>query len=181
MTFPARTVAFLLVAHVGLAACGGDSPNVDVDLPGGSGTARTITPSDEGDVRVTSVDGAIVLAVVGDSVFMQLGDTIRKQVKTELDSEAQNEGGFGGMVVGAVSSVVNSALSFTVAVPAESVTDLRFENGRLEFNIDGKAQMQVHSGPDKEERGDGGRFTPADADRFMEAVRAAQARRARSR
>jgi len=175
-----RHLAFF--ASLTIAACIGDRSGVNIDLADREAGARDLTPRDEGDVRITSTDGAIVLAVLGDSVIMQLGDSIREHVKSELATEAKNESGFAGAIIGAVGSVVNTALGFTVAVPAEEVQDLKFENGRLEFRINDNAQMQVQGDSSSgEDRGDGGRFAPADAERFIVAVRNAQARRAGKR
>lgn len=164
------------------AACIGDGAGVNIDLADSNVGPRELTPRREGDVRITSIDGAIVLAVLGDSVVMQLGDSLREHVKAELDNEAKNESGFAGAIIGAVGSVVNTALGVTVAVPAEEVHDLKFEDGRLQFRINDNAQMQVHGDSSGgHDRGDGGRFAPADAERFIVAVRNAQARRAGQR
>jgi hypothetical protein len=172
MRHPLRQFALLL--SVAAAACIGDRSGLNIDLAERNAAPRELTPRDEGDVRITSTDGAIVLAVLGDSVVMQLGDSIRQHVKSELASEADREGGLAGAIIGAVGSVVNTALGVTVAVPAEQVHDLRFEDGHLRFRVDGSVKMQVKSDDNGSE---GGRFAPADADRFIEAVRAAQARR----
>lgn len=178
-----RSVRHLaLFASLAIAACIGDRSGLNIDLADSKVGPRELTPRDEGDVRITSTDGAIVLAVLGDSVIMQLGDSLREHVKSELANEAENESGFAGAIIGAVGSVVNTALSFTVAVPAEEVHDLKFDNGRLEFRINDNAQMQAHGDTaGGSDRGDGGRFAPADAERFIVAVRNAQARRAGKR
>jgi len=135
----------------------------------------------DADVRIHSVDGAITLAVLRDSVVMQLSDSVRAKVKQEMDSSmrsATSDGGVGAAianVVGsAVSAAVNSAMSIAVHAPASAVTDLRYENGRLHFKVKGD-NININSsgkGNDK----DGAMFAEADARRFIEAVEKAKSR-----
>jgi hypothetical protein len=74
-----------------------------------------------------------------------------------------------------VSAAVSTAMGFTVRVPARSVHDLRYENGELRFNVS-NSHVTVSGGDGKGSSSNGGKFTPEDAQRFIDAVKAAQAR-----
>jgi hypothetical protein len=135
----------------------------------------------DADVRIHSVDGAITLAVLRDSVVMQLSDSVRAKVKQEMDSSmrsATSDGGVGAAianVVGsAVSAAVNSAMSIAVHAPASAVSDLRYENGRLHFKVKGDNVSINSSGKGNDK--DGAMFDEADARRFIDAVEKAKAR-----
>ena len=136
----------------------------------------------DADVRINSTDGAITLAVLRDSVVMQLSDSVRAKVKQEMDSSmrsATSDGGVGAAianVVGsAVSAAVNSAMSIAVHAPASAVTDLRYENGRLHFKVKGDNINISSSGKGNDK--DGAMFAEADARRFIEAVEKARTRK----
>jgi hypothetical protein len=55
-------------------------------------------PLGAGDVRVVSTDGALVLALVGDTVRMRLGDSVMTKVRRELDEDADSAAGLGGLI-----------------------------------------------------------------------------------
>ncbi|WP_396207191.1 hypothetical protein [Gemmatimonas sp.] len=136
----------------------------------------------DADVRINSTDGAITLAVLRDSVVMQLSDSVRAKVKQEMDSSMRSAGGDGGVgaaianVVGsAVSAAVNTAMGIAVHAPASAVTDLRYENGRLHFKVKGDNINISSSGKGNDK--DGAMFAEADARRFIEAVEKARTRK----
>jgi len=173
----------LVLSTFALAACGGDSGS-RVSLRGDS---TAMEPLADGDVRITSTDGALMLAVIGDSVVIQMSDSVRQAVRSDIQSEAANAGRLGAMIGNAVGAAVNAALGITIRVPAENITNLRYENGNLRFDVDGGPNVKVessdgNSGNDSlntisNGKNNGGAFSEADAMRFIEAVQAAQARR----
>lgn len=160
----------LAAAAVGSAACG-DRESVQVQF---SADGTEPTPTEDGEVKITSTDGALVLAVVRDSVLVQLSDSLRASVRDSvragMDSAGDQVGAFIGNMVG---TVVNSALGFTVRVPATAVENLRYENGELRFDVRG-GNVKLNSG--KNTNSNGGTFTPEDAERFIIAVEEAKAR-----
>lgn len=180
-----------VLAPMAVACGGGDkdtgkSQRVEINIGNNNqirvaGGANDSTALADADVRITSTDGAITLAVLHDSVVMQLSDSLRTKVKQEMDSSMRSSNKDGGVgaaianVVGsAVSAAVNSAMSFTVHAPASSVTDLKYENGRLHFKVKGDNVKISASGEGNGK--DGALFAEADARRFIEAVEKAKAR-----
>lgn len=169
-----------------LAACGGDTrePAASDRSATGVGLAVSTGTNDStalagADVQITSTDGAITLAVLRDSVVMQLSDSLRQSVAAKVDSSVTVDAGEGmggaiaNMVGGAVRAAVTSAMGVALRAPASEVSDLRYENGRLFFKVKGGNVKFTTSGTAS---GDGAPFAEADARRFIEAVEAAQAR-----
>ena len=176
MRRPLPVVAVL----VALAACSrGDDSAVKVSFPKPAAATVPADPLDAeplgpGDVRVTSTDGAIVLALIGDSVRFQLSDSLRNSVKEKIDSAADSSGGIGAMITRSVSGVVSSAMGFVVRIPVSEIQDIRYADGRIQFETRGKNSHFSMNG-----KGDGGddhaRFSPADGQRFVDAVKRRQA------
>jgi len=169
----------VVAATIALGGCGGDS-GTRVSL---SGDSTATEPLADGDVRITSTDGALILAVIGDSVVIQMSDSVRQAVRSDIQDEAANAGRLGAMIGNAVGAAVNAALGITVRVPAEKVSNLRYENGNLRFDVEGGAGVKLNSSASdsmstiSNGKNNGGAFTEADAMQFIDAVRAAQARR----
>lgn len=169
-----------------LAACGGDTrdpaPAGGTDTGAGLSVSTGTNDSTElagAAVKITSTDGTITLAVLRDSVVMQLSDSVRQSVSAKVDSSTTVDAGEGmggalaSMVGGAVRAAVTSAMGVALRAPASEVSDLRYENGRLFFKVKGGNVKFIGGGSAS---GDGAAFAEADARRFIEAVEAAQAR-----
>ena len=145
---------------------------MDVSFGAEKAAAAAAEPLGPGDVRVRSLDGSFILALVGDSVRMQLSDSLRQKVQQDLDTSKQD--GFGGLVTRSVSGIVGSAMGFVVRIPVRDIEDIRYEDGRIQFESRGKQSKFSMSG--KGNGGDShGRFSPADGERFVAAVKARQA------
>lgn len=170
-----------LIAVATLAACGGDRAENTNSAEAGSGARMEVssgtndsTALADADVKITSTDSKITLAVLRDSVVMQLSDSLRQSVQLSVDSSMQNEvdgGGMGGsiarMVGGAVSKAVNGAMGIALRAPTSQVTDLRYENGRLYFKVEGgNMKFSTHGTGSN----DGALFAEDDAKRFIDAV-----------
>lgn len=179
----ARTTGILLLAMGTLvSACGEKTPD---DTSSKSSVAVQFSPDTkevaavgDGDVKITSTDGALVLAVVGDSVVIQLSDSLRQSVADSIKKDTGDKGGVGAIIGNAVSAAVNTAMGFKVRVPAKNVENLRYENGELHFEVhDGMVNInsgKSNSGKTHGGKTNGGRFSEEDARRFIEAVKAAQ-------
>jgi hypothetical protein len=167
----------LAVLLVSAAACGrGDHARGDV-VAGSNVTVDTAAaraaadePLGPGDVRVTSTDGAVILALVGDSVRLQLSDSLRNKVKQDLDS---SKDGFAGMITRSVSGVVSSAMGFVVRVPVRDIEDVRYEDGQIKLRSRG-GKGNFSMGGDNDGKGHAS-FSQADGERFVAAVKARQA------
>lgn len=169
----ARWWGAAVVSLVGLAACGGSDNNVDVQF---SSKTEEVAEANAGDVKITSTDGALVLAVISDSVVIQLSDSLRQSVADSVKRETKDAGGVGAIISNAVTAAVSTAMGFKVRVPARNVENLRYENGELHFDVKGGMVNLNTSNEKNSSNANGGRFAEADARRFIDAVKAAQAR-----
>lgn len=171
------TITACMVAGAVLTGCTGDA-KVNVEMGSGNGPVQL----GEGDVQVKSTDGALILSVVGDSVVMQLSDSLRNSVTAEVKNSTSKQGDDIGATIanavgGAVSGVVNAALGINVRVPAEAVENLRYEDGHLRFEVKGSNFRMTSKSGDAAKNENGGAFSEDDARRFITAVNDAQARR----
>lgn len=134
-----------------------------------------------GDVEVRSVDGAMLLAVVGDSVRIRLSDSLRTAVRSEVgtaipgDTADQGLGGLVGRVVArSVDAAIGTAMGTVVRIPVAEIRDARCEGGRLRFRTrdgkDGSTHVHVSGTRRRGGKDDGLRFAEADCRRFVEAV-----------
>jgi hypothetical protein len=156
-----------------LAACSRrDNSSVRVSFDSAKAAESAAEPLGPGDVRVVSTDGNFILALVGDSVRMQLSDSLRSKVREEIDSSAG--GGVGGMIARTVSGAVSSAMGFVVRIPVTEIDDIRYEDGKIKFGTLGKAKISMGGGEGRD-RQSHAEFTRADGERFVAAVKARQA------
>jgi len=154
-----------------LAACGHrDRSDVKVSFDQSRAAAAAAEPLGPGDVRVTSTDGAFVLALVGDSVRMQLSDSLRDKVKRDLDTNKKD--GFAGMITRSVSGIVGSAMGFVVRIPVRDIQDVRYEDGHIKFDTRGDRHVSINGSKNNESSA---KFSPEDGARFVAAVKARQA------
>jgi hypothetical protein len=168
-----RALLVSLALASAVACSRGDDSDVNVSFPKSGTVAAAEEPLGPGDVRVRSIDGTIVLAMIDDSVRFSLSDSLRNSVKQQIDSAADTSG-FAAMITRSVSGVVSSAMGFVVRVPVQDIENIRYEDGRIEFDSRGKNGRFSMQG-----KGNGGdehgRFTPEDGERFVAAVKRRQA------
>jgi hypothetical protein len=110
------------------------------------------------------------LALIGDSISGGLSEQALAKVRRETDTAAVKGSGFGADIERMVKGTVQSALTTRVAYPLSAVKDVSYDGRRIIFEWNGKPQsfgkMNV-DGKDVLET-----FDPADAQRFVDAVRA---------
>jgi hypothetical protein len=163
-----RRALALSATLLAAVACGNDSrQNVNVAV---GSTPSKERPLGAGDVRITSTDNVLVLAVIGDTVRMQLSDSLRNTVADNVDSSMRDKGAISDAIAKSVSSVVNSAMGFMIAIPASDVENLRYADGHLRFDVKG-GKANVDMDGDSRNKAT---FTAEDARRFIDAVHARQ-------
>jgi len=170
---PLRLAALAL--PLALAACSfGDRDEVAVSFAEGD-TARAVQLG-EGDVSVTSTDGAVILMLVGDTVRFQLSDSLRASVRTQVDSSVHEEAGALGNLIGqSVGKIVGGAMGFVVRIPVQDIENVRYEDGRIQFESRGNTKFSMSGrGNEHGDGKNGARFSPEDGERFVEAVKARQ-------
>ena len=168
MRRPLLSLLFPLALTV--AACGGRDDNKGAVKVGFGGDSARMPALGPNDVLITSTDGAFVMAVVGDTVRMQLSDSLRKKVALDIDTSADKDGALAAAITKSVGKVVNTAMGFSVRVPVEDVQNLRYEDGRIRFDVRG-GQVNVNTSGN----GNNAKFTEEDAKLFIAAVERRQA------
>lgn len=168
---------FVLVAS---AACrhqdADDKVRMHVSRP--SSTAPADLSLAAGDIRITSADGGVDLALIGDSISGGLSQTALAKVRRETDTNAVHGDDIGASIEKMVKGTVQSALATRVSFPLSAVRDVRYDGKRLVFDWAGKAQPGFgHVSVDNRDVLES--FNPDDAQRFVIAVRARQRERGR--
>jgi hypothetical protein len=163
--------AVLAAAMVLIVACRhGDDTADSTSVHVGMSRADT-TPLRDGDVRIEAQDGGVDLALIGDTVSSGLSQSALAKAKHETDTASVKGGGLGSSIERMVKSSVQSALGTRVSFPLADVKGARYENGRIEFDWNGKSSgiftnTKVNKKPLLES------FRAADAQRFVDAVNA---------
>jgi citrate lyase gamma subunit len=173
-----RSLVIPALLALALAACSGrDDASVQQ-----AGSARStvvqrapLPALGPGDLVITTRGGQVDLALVRDRVLMRLSDSTMRDVRSDLDTRASTEKGFGGWIERTVKSGVSKVLEHQIEVPVADIRDVRYENGELRFDLRNKTRLdmrtiKVDDKPALES------FAPADAERFVAAVHAAMRR-----
>lgn len=129
-----------------------------------------------GDVRIVTVGDGFDLALIGDSISSGLSRTTLAMMRRETDSATVGGSGFGADLEKLVKGKVQQAVATRVSVPLSAVREVRYEQGALIFDWNGKppalfAQTKINGKSFLES------FTPDDARRFADAVRLRKGRR----
>jgi hypothetical protein len=132
----------------------------------------TTHPLAAGDVRIASVDTAIEVGVVGDSVVAGFGKRVLDQIKEKTDTSAVAGSGFGASIEKLVKSSVAGAMSKQIQYPISSIQDVKYENGRLQFYGTNGSRIRIFDDKRDTHRDSSDAFRPADAQRFIDAFHA---------
>ena len=128
-------------------------------------------PLQEGDIRITSVDGGVDLALIGDSISGGLSQQTLSKVRHDTDTSAVSGSGFGASIEKMVKGTVQSALGTRVVLALSDVKDVRYDGKRLVFDWNGTPQSGFsHVRMDNKDVLES--FSSEDAQRFVVAVRA---------
>jgi hypothetical protein len=130
---------------------------------------------------IRTTDGNVEMALRGDRVQLGLSDKVLGQVRDRLaaDSAGSSSGALGGMIKGIVRSSVQGALATRMEYPLDEIEEISYDGTRLRLVVRGKGPQLDHA--DVNHRPLMESFAPEDARRFVEAVRAAKARRVEAR
>jgi hypothetical protein len=124
-----------------------------------------------GELRIVSVDNGVDLALVRDSISGGLSQQALAKARQQVDTAKVSGAGLGASIERLVKSSVSTAIGTRMVVPLAAVKDVRYENGRLVFEWNGRPatlfeSTKVNGKPLLES------FGPDDARRFVDAVRA---------
>jgi hypothetical protein len=180
----------LLLATLSFAACrtpDKGEPRV-AEADSGRGTVSGVddprpaaaADADSGGLVITSRTGSVNLGLAGGRVYMQLSDSVRRQVRTQMATnpaaapDTTTAGGaLGAFIERTVKKTVQEALDQRLSRPLDEIEDIRYENGEIVFAYRGSGlvrfeQVKVNDEPVLRT------FAPEDARRFVEAVRRAK-------
>jgi hypothetical protein len=166
-----RTLLVAAASCIALA-CGRDEPPAE-DVPvriarnAGSGGVAELGA---GDIRIVNTDSAFDLALIGDTISGGLSAKALEKARRETDTAAVTGTGFGADIEKMVKGTVQGALATRVAFPLSAVRDVRYEGGRIVFDWNGKQRAFGHVRTNDKDMME--TFSEADAQRFVEAVRA---------
>jgi hypothetical protein len=149
----------------------------------GEGEAALGGPSfvmgEDGSASMHTRNGAMVMALRGDSIVVAFSDSIRTKVRREVAESMRNdstsESAIGQMIEGVVKSSVSGALGEVFdksrGFPITSLNGIAYEQGAIRFDF---AKRPTWSMDGFETDGTPllAQFHPADAARFVGAVRA---------
>lgn len=142
----------------------------------------SFTEWSDGSVSIRTTNGALVMALRHDSVVMAFSDSLRDAVKAEVDKSTREarridssasglERAVRGVVQQTVSTAMREVFDKARGFPVSSLRDVRYERGAIRFDFERKPtwnfeSMKTDGTPILEQ------FHPADAARFVGAVRA---------
>jgi hypothetical protein len=167
----------IMATSIVLAGCRGERREAKVEARGAGIIARDSTRAlGPGDIRIVSVDTTLELTLLGDNLVTGLADKALAKVRHEMDTGRVQGTGLTAKLERFVKSSVQSAVGKQVLIPVASVSDVRFDNGRLELiDLEGK-RMATFGPKEGGTSGGSGVFAPADADAFIIAFRIRKAR-----
>ena len=182
-----RSAPVVLAATlVAMLACGrkgnpNSDPGINPDANPGAVSQGNAARRDSalvlgpGDVKITSEDSSVDMAVVGQKIVVMLSDKTMAKVRKETDTAAVKDSGFGGSIERFVKKTVQSTLGQQFEYPMSDVRDARYENGAIVLDVNGReprllANTKVGGKKLLES------FRPEDAQRFVAAVNAKKAR-----
>ena len=149
-----------------------DSPVERARIPNRIGLAQ-VTDGTPDSVRIVSTNGAVVYTLARDTVRMQLGDSLVRDVRNKVNAHVDSaSGNFGNFIARTVAGAVGSAMTFVMKTPVRDIQSARYEGGEL--HIERHSGLMGHTTVNAGGKHDGEKttFAPADAQRFVDAIEA---------
>ncbi|HEX5436810.1 MAG TPA: hypothetical protein VFW98_06610 [Gemmatimonadaceae bacterium] len=185
------SVAVLSVLLIG----GCEESGSGASISSGDSAAPASRPLGPGDLAITTTDGAVQLVLQSDTIWMGLADSIVRKVRHDLATSTAGDrdtGGLGGTIASFVKSTVGREINDRIQIPLADVEHVSYEDGAIKFRFREGAQPTIsvlgkrrtvdfdkpgfHYGKDDSDHKPVlESFSPADADAFVKAVRAAKA------
>lgn len=168
-------------------------PGLNVRISGRRGDATDARPSfaeaRDGSVSMHTTNGAFVMALRHDSVLLAFSDSIRAHVRSEMEAKTgrraaeatgKNRSAFGELVQGVVQKTLDATMSEVFdnarGFPVSALRDVSYERGAIRFDFRETPTWNLQNFKSDDvpllEQ-----FHPADAARFVGAVRARMSRR----
>jgi hypothetical protein len=133
-----------------------------------------------GDLSIKTRGGSLVMAIRHDSVLVAFSDSVRREIREGLktstkSSDADSSDALGRMIEGIVKKSVSAGLSMVFdkarGFPIADLKDVRYDNNTIVFDYRTKPAISIVD-VKEEDTPFLARFEPAEAQRFVSAVRA---------
>jgi hypothetical protein len=135
-----------------------------------------------GDLMITNRDSSVDLALAGDRVVMQFSERTRRKLRHDLDTtRAGSKSDFGAYIERTVKRQVTAMLDRRLERPLAGVRSIDFQDGTIEIDAREKHRFSFDNVKADHDRPALATFAPADAQRFVAAVRARMADRGAER
>lgn len=167
-----------------MAAAESATVSVSANAPSNASSASaqpSFREGPNGEVWMKTTNGTMLMGLRHDSILVGFSDSLRKSVKADVDSSMKKEAtsdensAIGRVVKNAVQATVKSTLTEVFdrehGFPLSDVKDVKYDDGRIVFDYRHKPTI----GPENVKDGNKTmleQFHPADAARFVGAVRA---------
>lgn len=173
-----RSISFLalLLATTALACRPRDADSEDGGAKvhvqrGTAGAGEVSAPLGVGDIRIVSMDSAIDLAMIGDTISSGLSPQTLAKVRRDTDSGKVQGSGLGASIEKMVKGTVQSAIGTRVALPLSAVRQAHYHDGKIDFDWTGKPS-KLFTRANVNSKGLLESFSPEESQRLVDAVNA---------
>jgi hypothetical protein len=127
-----------------------------------------------GDVQIFSRDSAVTLILKGDQILAGLSPKTVAKVRAEIEASSKNDDTtkLGGSIAQLVKRTVAEKIATHVAYPLSEISDIRYDDGEIVIERHGRGNERLFSSTKVNREPLSKSFSPEDARRFVEAVRA---------
>lgn len=126
-----------------------------------------------GDLRIYNHDRTVNLVLRGNQILAGLSAETIARVQAEMArSSEKDSSGLGGLIASTVKQTVASTIGTHVIYPLSDIREIRYDNGRMTIERMNGNETQLFGNTKVNGAEQGKTFDEADAERFIEAVRA---------
>ncbi|HMC54705.1 MAG TPA: hypothetical protein VKH19_05995 [Gemmatimonadaceae bacterium] len=129
-----------------------------------------------GDLRIYNGDSSVDVVLHGAQVLAGLSPQTAAKVRADMAKDADKDStGLGGFIAQTVKQTVASAITTHIVYPVSDIADLRYEDGQIIIERRNGDETRLFGDARVNGREQGKTFREADAQRFIDAVRARKA------
>lgn len=157
----------------------GPDIRIDTDGRGRRSAARVerATPAMEalapGDARIFNQDSSVNLILRGDQLLAGLSPQMRDKIQQQIVQSTSDETtGFGAAIASVVKTTVASAIAYHAVYSVHDIRDIRYERGQILIVQNNGERVELLGNVKTDGEEISRTFSPEDAQRFVDAVRA---------
>lgn len=134
-----------------------------------------LTTLGAGDVQVYNVDSTLDLVLLGDKIYAGLSPQMVAKVREKLARESgRDTSGFGGAIATLVKQQVSEKIAARIVYDVHDISDIRYDEPNLVFEWRSGREQRPFEKIQIDGNRNANRFTRAEAERFISAVKARQ-------